>query len=136
MSIEVLTIVLSSGIVVQFSKGIWDLIMWNKARKASKEDNDTENLRSKVLAIETNVNALMHGMKWNLYDTIKKLSRNYCQRGFITEDELICIREMHQTYKDNLGNGKLDPYMERVEHLFTEGHVSIDTKKLKEDDEE
>ena len=58
------------------------------------------------------------GVRMILYDRVKFLGLKYLEQGYIYEDALKDVTEMHRIYHDELkGNGFLDDIMERVKQL-------------------
>lgn len=58
------------------------------------------------------------GVRMILYAWVKKLGKEYIERGYITVEELEDLKAMHAIYHNDLkGNGFLDTIMDKVEKL-------------------
>jgi len=69
-----------------------------------------------------NIESLMAGVKWILYDRIKYLGFTYIRDGKVTFDDRRVLREMHRIYHCELkGNGDLDKVMAEVDKLPLKG---------------
>lgn len=69
-----------------------------------------------------NIEALMSGVKWILYDRIKCLGFACIKEGKVSFNDRHALSEMHRIYHDELkGNGDLDKVMAEVDKLPMEG---------------
>ena len=128
------------GLLVVIAKGIFDIIMLNKQRKAAKEDrqlNKTEKLEEleaekqleiekrlseevdrRLTAIEDKTDAQSEALKYILYDRIRFLATSYIKDGEVDFDDRRILRDMHKAYHNGLnGNGDLDLLMNEVDGL-------------------
>lgn len=83
-------------------------------------------VEDKKMADETqqakNIEALMNGVKWILYDRIKYLGFSYLKEGKVAFDDRRVLGEMHKIYHNGLkGNGDLDKVMAEVDKLPLKG---------------
>lgn len=105
--VTILIAIISSGI---FNK-ILDTI--TEARKEKRKDNKDQN--NDFAKVQSSLRLLMK-------DRLRFLCMHYIQQGWIYEDELEDLMNMHSVYHNDLGgNGFLDKQMERVETLEVRG---------------
>ncbi len=99
-------------------KGIFELIAWNKKRKAEVEDRTAETDAAWKQKIDAKVNALVESQKYLLYDRIRYLGQYYIGEKEIDIDDRKILKQMHHSYHEGLGgNGDLDLLMKQVDGL-------------------
>lgn len=102
-----------------------NIIQWILSRKAKKEDRAEEKAESneqiekeRIKSMETDLKAVMEGMRYILLDRIRYLGLTYLERGEITFDERRLLHMMHDVYHNPLhGNGDLNELIEEIDEL-------------------
>lgn len=140
-TLELLGIILSSGVLVAIINQIGNYIFERRKRKdvvADKKDDTQDQLEElrtetseqfiqvnsridtvaeKVSEVGRNTNLVMLSTKAQAYDRIRHLGLTYIKAGQISPEELDSLMEMHKAYKKLGGNGFLDKIMEEVNNL-------------------
>lgn len=120
--LPILTAVLTGGFAVSVVNLVRDIIMWQKNRKAVKEDKEEQKIEERLKAIEDTVAVLVKAEKYNLYDRIRFLGQAYIKDGEVDFDDRRILNDMHSVYHSKMpdglgGNGDLDELMKSVNKL-------------------
>ncbi|MDF2590484.1 MAG: hypothetical protein K0S41_4327 [Anaerocolumna sp.] len=116
----------SVGLVIAIVLGVEQLVKWvikyfNKAYKAKKNSEDFhETVSSHTIEIKNmkiSQIALNNGMQILLKENLKKLHKEYMERGSITSDELDDFTFQYNTYHSLGGNGTGTTYMNHIKAL-------------------
>lgn len=125
----ILTSILSGGVIVGGIQAAEHIVLWNKNRKAAKEDRaeqkkdedtakkDAETKQA-LEDIQKNNAVQNEALKYILYDRIRYLALCYIRDGEVDFDDRRILRDMHTVYHYGLNaNGDLDDLMDAVGEL-------------------
>lgn len=98
--------------------GAWALIKWLAERHAAKKDKNEMSTSERIGKLETDMQALIAGVRSLLYSEIKDRAKTALAAGEITAEELEDITHKHELYHGPLqGNGYLDTLMDKLRGL-------------------
>lgn len=118
MNVDMIIAILSGGTIVAIVEGIREYLTWKRNRKAAAEDKENLDTDKRLEKMERQVEALVEGQKYILYDRIRFLGQSYIADGEIDFDDRRVLNDMHKSYHSGLGgNGDLDILMKEVNNL-------------------
>ena len=98
--------------------GAWAFIKWLAERRAAKKDKDKMSTDKRIEKLESDMQALIAGVRSLLYSEIKDRAKAAIAAGEITAEELEDITRKHELYHGPLkGNGYLDTLMDKLRGL-------------------
>ena len=112
-----LAVLAGGGVGVAIIQGIRESQAFKRERKAKREDDEAQNITSRLEKIETQTAAQTEALKFLLYDRIRYLGQTYVFAGEIDLDDQKLLHDMHKSFRENGGNGDLDPLMKQVDAL-------------------
>lgn len=126
---DILIALVSGGVGAAVIKLIGDGLLWERNRKAAKEDRaeqkmeDAEKraalqMEERLKTIEAKTDAQSEALKFILYDRIRFLALAYIADGEVNFDDRRVLNDMHRSYQKVLhGDGDLDILMREVNGL-------------------
>jgi hypothetical protein len=112
--------------IVGFIKGLESFCKWikgkflflyNRKRKNDKLVQNVDRHEKDITEIKESQNALSNGMQILLKENLKKLHKEYMDRGHITSDEFDDYNFQYNTYHSLGGNGTGTKYFNEVSDL-------------------
>lgn len=98
--------------------GAWTLIKWLIERRAARKDKDKMSTDKRIAKLETDMQALIAGVRSLLYSEIKDRIKAALAAGEISAEDLEEITHKHELYHGPLGgNGYLDTLMDKLRAL-------------------
>ncbi len=98
--------------------GAWALIKWLIERRAARKDKDKMSTDKRIEKLETDMQALIAGVRSLLYSEIKDRIKAALVCGEISAEDLEEITHKHELYHGPLrGNGYLDTLMDKLRAL-------------------
>lgn len=98
--------------------GAWTLIKWLIDRRAARKDKAKMSTDKRIEKLETDMQALIAGVRSLLYSEIKDRIKAALAAGEITAEDLEDITRKHELYHGPLkGNGYLDTLMDKLRAL-------------------
>lgn len=98
--------------------GAWALIKWLIERRAARKDKAKMTTDKRIEKLETDMQALIAGVRSLLYSEIKDRIKAALAAGEITAEDLEDITRKHELYHGPLkGNGYLDTLMDKLRAL-------------------
>lgn len=98
--------------------GAWALIKWLIERRAARKDKAKMTTDKRIEKLETDMQALLAGVRSLLYSEIKDRIKAALAAGEITAEDLEDITRKHELYHGPLkGNGYLDTLMDKLRAL-------------------
>lgn len=115
--------IITATVLVAIIEGVREWLSFRRKRKAENEDKADLNTETRLKAVEKQVNALVLGQKYILYDRIRYLGHEYIAAGEIDFDDRRILNDMHSVYHNELnGNGDLKILMNEVNKLPLKKH--------------
>lgn len=98
--------------------GAWALIKWLIERRAARKDSAKMSTDKRIEKLETDMQALIAGVRSLLYSEIKDRIKAALTAGEISPEDLEEITHKHELYHGPLkGNGYLDTLMDKLRAL-------------------